>query len=60
MRQPPAFDIPPRSESSILLGSTSVLAGRSIGAFDVVGRSTDALDVRDDPSGRVPVVEETI
>ena len=50
MRQPRAFDIPPRSGSSILLGSTNGLIGRSTGAFDV----------RDDPSGPVPVVEEAI
>jgi len=45
MRQPRAFDIPPRSESSILLGST---------------RSTGAFDARDDPGGPVTMVEETI
>jgi hypothetical protein len=49
MRQPRAFDIARhRSASSILLGSTSCLVGRSTGAFDV-GR---------DPSGPVPMVEE--
>jgi hypothetical protein len=48
MRQPRAFDIAPRSASSILLGSTSCLVGRSTGAFDV----------GDDPSGPVPMVEE--
>ena len=48
MRQPRAFDIAPRSARSILLGSTSC----------PVGRSTDAFDVRDGPSGPVPMVEE--
>jgi hypothetical protein len=60
MRQPRAFDIPPRSESSIFLGSTNGLVGRSTGASDVVGRSIGTFDVRDDPTGRVAMVEETI
>jgi hypothetical protein len=50
MRQPRAFDIAPRSARSILLGSTSC----------PVGRSTDAFDVRDGPSGPVPMVEEAL
>ena len=60
MRQPRAVDIPPRSESSVVLALTSGLAGCSTGAFDVVGRSTSTFDVRDDPTGRVPMVEKTV
>src|SRR6516165_2319179 len=38
MRQPRAFDIPITSESTVLLGSSSVLVGRSTGGLDLIGR----------------------
>jgi len=59
---PRAFDMP-RSESSILFGSTTCAGGRSIllGSTSCVGgRSTDAFEVRNDPSWPVPMVEEAI
>ena len=53
----------PRYESSILFGSITCIGGRSIflGSTSCVGaRSTDAFEVRKDPSWPVPMVEEAI